>query len=233
MKGQRPGPKAPRGAQLGETGQLFGWLLLEETRVRSNTRLKLAPPVLKGLERHHLDTAWAGRAAEAGQEVKGILDDALGQDSGRRWRRRGRRRGSGLCSGNLLQPGRNGVGGFHLDADDKVAVGGADLEDGALLAGADGAKEAEVGGGAGLDVAGGGQVDGGGRVFGQGDAGQEEDDDVGEWAGGRGQRVEEGRGRGRRGGLGDERLAGWDDAEEQAGHGFRRVGGTGSGCVNE
>lgn len=119
-----------------------------------------------------------------------------------------------------MQTRANGVGGLDRYANHEAAalgLGAADLEHGALLAGADGAEEAEVWRRAGGDVAGRGQVYGGGGVFGQGDAGEEEDDDVGEGLC-RGQGVEKRGGGGVRGRVGDERLAGGDDAEERAGH---------------
>jgi hypothetical protein len=197
-------------------------LLLEETGVGPHAGLKFTPPVLKGLEGDNLDAAGAGRAAKAGEEVEGILDDALGEDGSRGLGGRA----LGLAGGEFVEARGDGVGGLDADTDDEVLVSvaggrGADLEDGALLAGADGAEEAEVGGGAGLvglgDGAGGGKVNGGGGVVGQGDVGQQENEDVGEGAGG-GESVEEGGGRGRRGRLGDQGLAGGDDAEQRAGH---------------
>lgn len=207
-------------------------LLLEEARVRANPGFKLAPPVLKGPQRHDLDAAGPCSPAKAGKEVEGVLDDALSEDGGGRRRCRGgcRRRCAGFAGGELLQALADGIGGLDGDANHEAAAlgigaGTANLEHGALLAGADAAQEAKVGRRVGLrgggDVARRREVDRRGGVFGQGDAGQQEDDNVGEGLC-RGKGVEE-RGRGgRRGWVGDERLAGGDDAEERAGHGVIR-----------
>lgn len=64
-------------------GKISVGLLLEEAGIRANSGLELAPPVFKGPQRNYLDAAGACRAAEAGEEVEGVLDDALGEDGGR------------------------------------------------------------------------------------------------------------------------------------------------------
>ncbi len=51
---------------------------LEEAGVVLDLRLELAPPLLEGLQRHDLDARLADLAAEAREEVEGVLDDALG-----------------------------------------------------------------------------------------------------------------------------------------------------------
>lgn len=83
----------------------------EETRVRPYPTLELAPPVLERPKGHHLDLA--GLAGEAGQEVEGVFDDALGEDQ-RAWRRRLRLLLT--CRWNQCEVSRTVVafGGCHL-----------------------------------------------------------------------------------------------------------------------
>jgi hypothetical protein len=57
-------------------------LPLEEAGIRTNARFEFAPPVFKGPQRNNLDAAGASRAAEAAEEVEGVLDDALGEHGG-------------------------------------------------------------------------------------------------------------------------------------------------------
>ena len=84
---------------------------LQEARVAADPALKLAPPVLEGFERHHLDGAC--RSAEGRQEVEGVADDALRQRhcvdlrllrALRRDARPAARRLQGAAVGGLLGP---------------------------------------------------------------------------------------------------------------------------------